>query len=99
LIDYHEYERIAKELLKKTPPQRVDYEIRARAERMVVDVDAEALWKWAKANPWHIDRELGDDGEGSVLGLFRRALQTAHQDQIRMAVRGVRASPRDRGRG
>jgi hypothetical protein len=99
LIDYQEYERIAKELLKRTPPQRVDYEIRARSERMVVDVDAEELWKWAKANPWHVDRELGDDGEGSVLGLFRRALQTAHQDQIRMAVRGVQAPPGERGRG
>lgn len=99
MIDYQEYERIAKELLKRTPPQRVDYEIRARAERMVVGVDAEELWKWAKTNTWHVDRELGDDGEGSLLGLFRRALQTAHQDQIRMAVRGAQASPRDGGRG
>jgi uncharacterized membrane protein len=88
LIDHQEYERIAKELLKRTPPQRVDYEIRARAERMVVDVDVEELWKWAKANSRHVDRELGDGlGEGSVVGLFRRALQTAHQDQIRTAVR------------
>jgi hypothetical protein len=96
LIDHHEYERIAKKLLERTPPQRLDYEIRAQAERMVVGVDAEELWKWAKANTWQVDLELGDGGEGSLLGLFRRALQTMHQDRIRMAVRSKERERRSR---
>ena len=46
LTDYGEYRRIAKELVKKTPPQHLDCAIGAQAERMAVETGDEALRTW-----------------------------------------------------
>jgi hypothetical protein len=87
-----EYEQIAKKLIEQTrgfPRQHLEYAIRVRAAEMAKQADVDQLWRWARASAWHVENELNEHGwaQETLVGLFQRALQKYHQDEIWNAVR------------
>ena len=89
-----EYEQIAEKLLEQTrgfPRQHLEHAIRVQAAEMAKQADVDQLWRWARANTWSVEEELNTRGlmGDTLVGLFQRALQKHHQDEIWSTVRYI----------
>jgi hypothetical protein len=97
------YWETAQNLMEKTtgfPRQRLNHVVREEAERMANETDVAALWEWAKTNTWRVEQELDkgwssdDFGDGRLVRLLRRAVQSTHQERLFDAVHGIQDQQR-----